>query len=94
MNHIVHMTRPVMDRANVEAVLARIAIATFTYYPGKAAIEPGYLVEEDVEWALDPLRALDDARMSTWRERVTAVIVDPPADRRAFIDELMELAEP
>ena len=51
--------RPALNRSDVEAALARIAVATFTYYPEKATEEPGYLVDEDVDWAMGPLRAMD-----------------------------------
>lgn len=83
----------VIDRSDVEAALARVAVAAFTYYPEKSADEPGYVIEEDVEWAMEPLRMLDHEAREVWWRRVTAVIADPAADRRAFVADLMALAE-
>lgn len=82
-----------LDRSDVEAALARIAVAAFTYYPEKTIEEPGYVVDEDVEWAMGPLRAVDAVAREQWEQRISAVISDPSADRRAFIADLMELAE-
>lgn len=83
----------VLDRSDVEAALARVAVAAFTHYPEKGIEEPGYVVEEDVEWAMEPLRMLDDRMREEWWVRFTAVIADPAADRRTFIADLMALAE-
>ena len=85
--------RPALNRSDVEAALARIAVATFTYYPEKATEEPGYVVEEDVDWAMGPLRVMDAAQYERWRARVIAVISDASHDRRAFLADLMGLAE-
>ncbi|MAM53906.1 MAG: hypothetical protein CMH35_03505 [Microbacterium sp.] len=85
--------RPALNRSDVEAALARIAVATFMYYPEKATEEPGYLVDEDVDWAMGPLRAMDADEFERWRARVSAVISDASRDRRAFLADLMSLAE-
>ncbi|MCK6065776.1 MULTISPECIES: hypothetical protein [Microbacterium] len=83
----------VLDRSDVEAALARVAVAAFTYYPEKGSEEPGYAVEEDVQWAMEPLLQLNTEDRADWWQRFTAVIADPAANRRAFITELMRLAE-
>lgn len=83
----------VLDRSDVEASLARIAVAAFTYYPEKATEEPGYVVDEDADWAMEPLRAMDADEFEHWRARVSAVISDAAHDRRAFLADLMALAE-
>ena len=83
----------VLDRSEVENAFARVAVAAFTYYPGKSIYEPGYVIDEDVDWALEPLRSMDTADRVHWRERFSAVISDPASDRRAFIADLMALAE-
>ncbi len=83
----------VIDRSDAEAVLARVAVAAFTYYPEKGVDEPGYAVEEDVEWAMERLRMLDPEARAEWWLRVTEVIADPAADRQAFVADLMALAE-
>lgn len=83
----------VLDRSHVEAALARVAVAAFTYYPEKGIEEPGYVVDEDVEWAMEPLGTLDDRMREEWWSRFTAAIAISATDRRTFIADLMALAD-
>ena len=82
----------VLDRSEVENAFARVAVAAFTYYPEKSIDEPGYVIDEDVDWAMEPLRSMDTADRVHWRMRVVAVISDPASDRQAFIADFMALA--
>ncbi len=82
-----------LDRSEVENAFARVAVAAFTYYADKSIDEPGYAIDEDVDWALEPLRSMDAGALDQWRGRVNAVISDPTCDRRAFIADFMALAE-
>lgn len=82
-----------LDRSEVENAFARVAVAAFTYYADKSIDEPGYAIDEDVDWALEPLRSMDADDRGHWRERVSAVISDPASDRQAFIADFMALAE-
>ena len=50
-------------------------------------------MDEDVDWAMGPLRAMDADEFERWRARVSAVISDASRDRRAFLADLMSLAE-
>lgn len=86
-------TGTMIERSTVETVLARVAVAAFQYYPLKSTEELGWTVEEDVDWALAPLRSLPGARSEEWRQRVRDVIVNQASDRRAFTAALMALAE-
>ena len=86
-------TRTMIERSTVETVLARVAVAAFQYYPSKATDELGWTVEEDVDWALAPLRSLPAGQNEEWRHRVREVLVNQAADRRAFTADLMALAE-
>lgn len=83
---------PVLNQSDVDVMLARVAVAAFTYYTEKSVEEPGYAVDEDVEWALEPIRAMETVDLGYWRDRVRRVISDPAADRRAFLADLMALA--
>ncbi|MGX5773097.1 hypothetical protein ACWKWN_20340 [Microbacterium trichothecenolyticum] len=85
--------RTMIERSIVETVLARVAVAAFQYYPAKSTEELGWTVDEDIEWALAPLRSLSAERYEEWRERAREVIIDSTADRRAFTADLMALAD-
>lgn len=81
-----------IDRSEAEATLYRVAICAFTFYPGKAAEEPGYRVDEDVDWCAAPLAGLPAALFAEMRATIAKIIVTPTADRQAFIRRLTELS--
>lgn len=80
-----------IDRAEAEATLYRVAVCAFTYYPGKETDEPGYRVDEDVDWCAAPLIGLPTTQFDQIREQIRLLITDPLADRQAFITVLGEL---
>jgi hypothetical protein len=82
-----------VDRAEAEAVINITAGAAFTYYPDKALNEPGYTLDEDLDWAVGPLRAIDPLSLESWRRRIAVMITDPTADRQSFIADVLALAE-
>ena len=82
-----------IDRAETEDTLYRVAVSAFTYYPGKENAEPGYRVEEDIDWCAAPLRDLPAEQRDDIRERIRAMITDPRADRQDFITILGALAD-
>jgi hypothetical protein len=82
-----------LDRSQIDATVFRVAVAAFTYYPEKPAREPGYTLDEDLDWCMRPLRHLPDAHRGELREHVSALITDPVADRQAFIRRLQRYAE-
>lgn len=81
-----------IDRPEAEATLYRVAICAFTYYPAKAAEEPGYDVDEDVAWCAAPLAGLPAALIAEMRTTIATLIVTPTADRQAFIRRLSDLS--
>lgn len=81
-----------IDRADTEATLFRVAICAFTYYPDKPIDELGYTVDEDVTWCSKPLASLPAAQLTAMRASILALITDPVADRQAFIANLAQLA--
>jgi hypothetical protein len=83
---------PMIDRAEAEATLYRVAVSAFTYYPEKPDVEAGYGVEEDVDWCSAPLISLPSEQFDALRETIRELITSPTADRRAFIATLDELA--
>ena len=78
-----------LEKAGVD--VGRVALAAFTYYPDKQTVEPGYTVEEDIEWAIEPLRILPGRKLDALRARVRLAIVDPSIDRQEFIRKISTL---
>ncbi|WES63910.1 hypothetical protein P0L94_15760 [Microbacter sp. GSS18] len=85
-------TEPGIDERQTDEVIYRVAVAAFTYYADKADVEPGYRVDEDIDWAIQPVHGLDPLELAALRERVRAAITDPTIDRQAFIREVTTLA--
>lgn len=81
-----------IDRAEAEAALYRVAVSAFTYYPGKETDEPGYRVDEDVDWCAAPLIGIPTPQLEQIRVQIRLLITDPLADRQAFIASLGGLA--
>tara|TARA_R110002020_G_scaffold286153_5_gene501723 strand:- start:4403 stop:4666 length:264 start_codon:yes stop_codon:yes gene_type:complete len=81
-----------IDRAQVEAVITRVAVAAFTYYPERPTAEPGYTLGEDVAWCIRPLISLEGPQREAWRLRIADLIANPTADRQAFIRDLAAIA--
>lgn len=78
-----------------DEIIFRVAIAAFTYYDTKEADDPTYLVDDDVEWCVEPLR--DEGQESAADMLVSEIrelIVNVHADRRGFIDRLRDAVPP
>lgn len=86
------MGATMIHRTDTEATLYRVAVSAFTYYPGKEDNEAGYKVDEDIDWCTAPLRNLPPDLLERMRQKIRAVITDPLADRRAFVEDLGALA--
>lgn len=82
-----------LDRSQVDAAVYRVAVAAFTYYPDRPEAEPGYTLDEDLDWCLRPLQRLPHAELEALRERIRALITDTGADRQGFIRHLKSLAD-
>lgn len=82
-----------IDRADVEAAIFRAAFAAFAYYPAKPLDEPGYTVDEDLDWCLEPLGALPDEARGSVRGWMREVVTNPNADRQAFMRSLRGFAD-
>ena len=83
---------PIMiDRAQAEAARWRIAVSAFEYYPDKHLDEPGYTVDEDVAWCIEPLAGLAPTELEQLRATIRTLITSPSADRQAFIRHLASL---
>lgn len=82
-----------LDRSQIDATIFRVAVAAFTYYPDKPAREPGYTLDEDLDWCMRPLRHLPDAHRRELREHISSLVTDPTNDRQAFIRRLQRYQE-
>lgn len=82
-----------IDRTDVEAALYRVAISAFTYYSDKEAEEPGYAIDEDLDWCLAPIAGPLAGRRDQLRATIRVMITDRTANRREFIALLAALAE-
>lgn len=82
-----------IDRSDAAAVIYRVSIAAFAYYPEKSETELGYDVDEDIDWAIEPVLALDADSLDTLRASIRDAITNPAADRQAFIRSVKALAD-
>jgi hypothetical protein len=82
-----------LDRADVEEVIYRVAVSAFRYYADKPAKELGYTVDEDVRWCTAPLTDHPDINNEALQEEIRQLITNPNADRQAFIRNLNAHAE-
>lgn len=72
-----------------DEIIFRVAIAAFTYYDTKEVDDPTYLIDDDVEWCVEPLRNDGhDGAADMLTSEIRDLIVDVHADRRAFIDRI------
>lgn len=85
--------RTMLDRSQLDATVFRVAVAAFTYYPDKPHREPGYTLDEDLDWCMRPLRKLSENLRRELREHISALVTDPAADRQAFIRRLQRYTE-
>lgn len=85
-------TLTMLDRTQVDATIYRVAIAGFTHYPDRHIKEPGYDVDEDLDWCVRPLRHLPQEEREQLRAQILQLITDPTADRQAFIRHLRSLS--
>ncbi len=80
-----------LDRAEAESLLYRVASASLDYYPDKPTDEPGYTIDEDIDWCLRPLSHLPDRYLQSLHARIAEVIADPTSRRRDFVREVRAL---
>lgn len=82
-----------IDRSDAEAAIYRTAVAAFSYYADKHVAEPGYTLDEDVDWCAEPLHELPADARAGLRDEIRALITDPTRDRRPFIRDVLAAAE-
>ena len=80
-----------IEERDTEAVIYRTAVVAFQYYPDRERAEPGYTIDEDLDWIIAPLRQLPQAERDAIRARALGLILDPTADRQSFIHDINAL---
>ena len=84
--------RPAMPtQDDIDDMLQRVAMAALAYYPEVTTDEPGYLLEEDVSWCLEPLPNLSSADLTDLALIVGQAITDPTQHRQALFGAVLEL---
>jgi hypothetical protein len=84
-----------MPNIDSDEIIFRVAIAAFTYYDTKEADDPTYLVDDDVEWCIEPLRDEGyETEADMLASEIRELIVNVHADRRGFIDRLRDAFPP
>ena len=83
-----------LDRSQIEAAIMRVAYAAFTYYPQESADAPGWTIDEDVAWCMQPLGSLSPGLRAGFADRIRLLIIDPEQNRHLFIQDLNALESP
>ncbi|MFH8251487.1 hypothetical protein ACH3VR_14035 [Microbacterium sp. B2969] len=81
------------DRAHTEEALYRTAVTAVTHYEGRADAEPGYTIDEDLDWCMQPLAGVTEPERSVLRGLIRATIVDPTRARQALVRRLAVAAD-
>lgn len=74
-----------VDRAEAEAVLFRAGVAVIASYPEEVRDEPGYTIDEDVAWCVQPLSSPYAGARANIAGHVGGAIADATASRRALV---------
>jgi hypothetical protein len=83
-----------VDRDNVDAVLQRVALLSFLYYPEIQVDEPDYELASDIGFCMEPLADLDEPIRDQLRNLIGRAIIDPSEYREQIFAVLSELATP
>lgn len=82
-----------LDRADTEAAIYRVGVAALAFYNERPADEPGYTIDEDIDWCMHPLAGLAEPNRSVIRGIIAATITDPTAGRQALVQYLARLSD-
>jgi hypothetical protein len=76
-----------MDAEIADEIIRRAGTAALLYYPELPADDPGWSLNRDVDWVLEP-RTSTGADVSALRELIAQVILDPTGIRHALVTAL------
>lgn len=80
------------DRSDAEALIFRAAVIAFTFYPDKHLDEPGYTIDEDLEWCAELVAELPSETQQELLEELRILVIDPAMNRQGFIKRVLGLA--
>lgn len=83
-----------IEQGRVDDAVQRVALAAFIYYPEVHLEEPGYRIDQDVDWCMQPLAALSGDLRTRLRELIRRAIVDPSRHRQEAFAALTALHGP
>lgn len=75
-----------------DELLHRTALASLFYYQEIALDDSDYNLQNDVDYCLEPVAALDADALAALRTAVGQVITNPSAHRAELIELVIELA--
>jgi len=81
-----------LPQERFDELLHRTALACLFYYPEIAADDSDYNLQKDVEYCIEPVKALDAGDLGELRTIVGRVIANPSAHRAELIELVMVLA--
>lgn len=67
----------IIKRADADAVLQRVALLSFLYYPEVQLHEPDYSLSDDIEFCLEPVGKLDEAQREELHQLFGQAIINP-----------------
>lgn len=82
-----------IDRAHAEATTYRAAVCALTYTASKPVDEPGWTLDEDLDWCLAPLADMPGLDLPALRAQLAAAITDPTAHRARLLASLDALVD-
>lgn len=81
-----------LPQEQFDELLQRTALASLFYYPEIAVDDDDYNLQNDIEYCLEPVTALDSEDLDELRAAVGRVITNPSAHRTELIELVIELA--
>jgi hypothetical protein len=82
----------ILPQERFDELLQRTALAALFYYPEIGVDDTDYNLENDIEYCIEPVIAMDAADLAKLRAVVGHVISNPSAHRAELIELVIEFA--
>ncbi|MGZ0712555.1 hypothetical protein ACWPKO_29880 (plasmid) [Coraliomargarita sp. W4R53] len=80
-----------LNSKTADDIIDRVAIAALKYYPAKATDEPGYSIDEDIDWCVRAFGDIPWPHAQRLRRGIRDVITDPTTHREQFTRDITNL---